>query len=145
MRVLTRPELTATLAHRQGLIERWRVPPAEAIRRLTPLQGQFAPAPFIALAARLDGFERHLEQAIDAGDVVKTTIMRLTLHLAAAEDYPAYAQLTRQARLRSLGETTAPRRGGSPRARAWFATPRTNAEIREQIRLRLPHDRTPRS
>ena len=87
MRVLTRAELTAALAARQLLLERARIPPAEAIRRLTPLQGQHPPAPFIALAARLDGFTRaDLERAIDARSVVKTTIMRLTLHLAAATD-----------------------------------------------------------
>jgi hypothetical protein len=136
VRVLTRPELTAALAARQGLIERWTVPPAEAIRRLTPLQGQFAPAPFIALAARLDGFTRaDLEAAIDARTVVKTTIMRLTLHLAASEDFPAYAQLTRQARMRSwrrtyahLDEAEVARELG-----AWLTTPRTNAEIRERV------------
>ena len=33
-----------------------RLDPAEAIRRLTPLQGQHPPAPFVALAARLQGF-----------------------------------------------------------------------------------------
>ena len=56
MRVLTRQELTAATAARQFLIERRTLAPAEAIRRLTPLQGQHPPAPHIALAARLDGF-----------------------------------------------------------------------------------------
>src|SRR3712207_1242191 len=75
--------------------------PAEAIRVLTPLQGQHPPAPHISLAARLDGFTRAgLKTAIEAGEVVKTTIMRLTLHLAAASEYPAYAQLARQAGMR---------------------------------------------
>jgi hypothetical protein len=37
VRTLTRPELTAALAARQGLIERQALSPAEAIRRLTPL------------------------------------------------------------------------------------------------------------
>ena len=58
VRTLTRQELTAALAARQMLIERQRLAPAEAIRRLTPLQGQHPPAPYIALAARLDGFTR---------------------------------------------------------------------------------------
>jgi hypothetical protein len=58
VRTLTRAELTAALAARQGLIERRRRSPAEAIRRLTPLQGQHPPAPYIALAARLEGFTR---------------------------------------------------------------------------------------
>ena len=136
MRTLTRPELTAALAARQGLIERRRLDPAEAIRRLTPLQGQHPPAPFIALAARLDGFTREdLEAALSARSVVKTTLMRLTLHLAAAADYPAYAQLTRQARMRAwrkqyphLDEAQVTAELG-----AWLREPRTNAEIRERV------------
>ena len=97
-RTLTREELTAALAARQLLLERAQLTPAEAIRRLTPLQAQFAPAPYIALAARLDGFHRDaLEAAFAAGDVVKTTIMRTTLHAVAADEYAAYAQLSRQA------------------------------------------------
>jgi len=136
-RRLTRRELTAALAARQGLIERQRLGPAEAIRRLTPLQGQHPPAPFIALAARLDGFERaDLEAAIDAGEVVKTTLMRLTLHLAAGADYPAYAQLTRQARMRTWRKQYAHLDEARVTAElaAWFtAEPRGNAEIRERV------------
>ena len=137
MRTLTRPELTAALAARQGLIERQRLSPAEAIRRLTPLQGQHPPAPYIALAARLDGFSRdELEAALDSRSVVKTTLMRLTLHLAAADEYPACAQLVRQVRLRTwrkqyphLDETEVAAELG-----AWLAEPRTNEEIRERVR-----------
>ncbi len=101
MEVLSRRRLTAALAARQLLIERERLGPAEAIRRLTPLQAQHPTAPYYGLAARLDGFTRaDLEAAIGARDVVKTTISRLTLHLVAGADYPAYAQLTRQTRMR---------------------------------------------
>ncbi|HYH91026.1 MAG TPA: winged helix DNA-binding domain-containing protein [Solirubrobacteraceae bacterium] len=136
MRTLTRPELTAALAARQGLIERRRLDPAEAIRRLTPLQGQHPPAPYLALAARLDGFTRaDLEAALTARSVVKTTLMRLTLHLAAAADFPAYAQLTRQARMRwwrkqypHLDEERVTTELG-----AWLREPRTNEEIRERV------------
>ena len=135
-RTLSRAELTAALAARQGLIERRPMAPAEAIRVLTPLQGQHAPAPYIALAARLEGFSRAgLEAAIDAGQVVKSTIMRLTLHLAAAEDYPAYHQLARQARLRTWRRTYAhlDEERVTAELRDWFATPRANAEIRERV------------
>jgi hypothetical protein len=135
-RRLTRRELTAALAARQGLIERLRVGPAEAIRRLTPLQGQHPPAPFIALAARLDGFARaDLEAAISDGSVVKTTINRLTLHLAAAADYPAYAQLTRQARMRTWRKQYAhfDEERVTAELSAWFREPRTNAEVRERV------------
>jgi Winged helix DNA-binding domain len=137
--VLTRERLTAALAARQLLLERSDLSPAEAIRRLTPLQGQHPPAPFIALAARLDGFTRAgLEAAIDARAVVKTTIMRLTLHLAHADDYPAYAQLSRQFWLRKW-RTTYPHLDEEKVAAelgAWLSEPRTNGEIREHVRER---------
>jgi hypothetical protein len=136
LRTLTRQELTAALAARQMLLERRRLAPAEAIRLLTPLQGQHPPAPYVALAARLDGFSRvDLEGAIGAGDVVKTTIMRLTLHLAAAAEYPAYAQLARQARMRTWRSTYAhlDERQVTAELGAWLAEPRTNDEIRERV------------
>ena len=134
--VLTRRELTVALAARQLLLERRRLSPAEAIRRLTPLQGQHPPAPYIALAARVDGFTRAgLEAAIDGRQVVKTTIMRQTLHLAAAADYPAYAQLTRQARMRAwrkawpgLDESAIEVELGE-----WLSEPRRNTEIRDWV------------
>ena len=121
---------------RQGLLERRRLAPAEAIRALTPLQAQHPPAPYLALAARLEGFRREdLEAAIGARAVVKTTIMRLTLHLAAAEDYPAYAQLSRQARMRTWRRQYAHLDEAQVAAElgAWLREPRTNEEIRERV------------
>ena len=88
-------------------------------------------------AARLDGFAREdLEAAIDSRAVVKTTIMRLTLHLVAAADYPAYAQLSRQARMRAWRKTYPHLDEAKVTAelRDWFAEPRTNGEIRERVR-----------
>ncbi|HEY1538401.1 MAG TPA: winged helix DNA-binding domain-containing protein [Solirubrobacteraceae bacterium] len=137
MRTLTRKELTVALAARQLLLERRALQPAEAIRRLTPLQAQDAPAPYVALAARVAGFTAsELEAAIDRRDVVKTTIMRLTLHLVAGEDYPAFAQLTRQARMRTWRRAYAHLDEDAVTAelRAWFAKPRSNDEIRECVR-----------
>jgi hypothetical protein len=137
MRTLTRAELTTALAARQLLLERARIAPAEAIGRLTPLQGQHPPAPYIALAARLDGFARaDLEAAVDARTVVKTTLMRNTLHLAAADDYPAYAQLARQAQMRAWRKTYAHLDEEKVVAElgTWLADPRTNTEIRARIK-----------
>jgi hypothetical protein len=136
VRTLSRQELTAALAARQLLLERRRLDPVEAIRRLTPLQGQHAPAPYLALAARLDGFTRaDLEAAFGARTVVKTTIMRLTLHCAAADEYPAYAQLTRQARIRRWRKTYSHLDEDQVVAElsAWLAEPRTNDDIRERV------------
>ena len=137
MRTLTREELTAALAARQMLLERRRLDPVEAIRRLTPLQGQDPPAPYVALAARLEGFSREaLQDAIDRRTVVKTTINRLTLHLVAGDDYPAYAQLTRQARMRGWRKAYAHLDEEQVVAdlAAWLAEPRSNDEIRARVR-----------
>ena len=137
MRTLTRKELTAALAARQMLLERERLDPAEAIRRLTPLQGQHGPAPYLALAGRLERFAREdLEAALESGGVVKSTIMRVTLHLTAAAEYPAYAQLARQARMRSWRKTY-PHLDEARVAkdlRTWLSRPRSNAEVRERVK-----------
>jgi Winged helix DNA-binding domain len=135
-RTLTRPELTAALAARQMLLKRERLPPAEAIRRLTPLQGQHTPAPFIALAARLEGFTHaELDAAFGSRDVIKATIMRTTLHVAEAAEFPAYAQLARQARMRTWRKTYPQLDEVEVAADldAWLREPRTNAEIRERV------------
>lgn len=118
------------------LLERRRLDPAEAIRRLTPLQGQDSPAPYIALAARLEGFDvEQLQRALEGRDVVKTTIMRLTLHLVAGSDYPAYHQLVRQPRMRKwrkdyphLDEEKV-----AAELDAWLREPRSNDEIRKRV------------
>jgi hypothetical protein len=137
IRTLTRRELTAALAARQMLLERAPLDPVEAIRRLSPLQGQDPPAPYIALAARLAGFSRaDLEQAFHARQVLKSTLMRTTLHIVAHDEYPAYAQLARQARLRTwrkhyphLDQTQV-----TAELDAWFGEqPRSNGEIREHV------------
>jgi Winged helix DNA-binding domain len=134
MESLTRRHLTAALAARQLLLERRRLSPAAAIRHLTPLQAQHPPAPYIALAARLDGFSRAaLEADLEARSVVKTTIMRQTLHLADAGDYPAYAQLTRQARMRAWRKRMPGVDELEHELGAWLSEPRTNGEIREYV------------
>ncbi len=136
-RVLTRPELTAALAARQFLIERQPLAPAAAVARLTPLQGQDVSAPYVALAARLDGFARaDLEAAFTAGDVVKTTIMRTTLHIAAASEYPAFAAFSRLGKMRAWRETYAHLDEEQVVAElsAFLAQPRGNEEIRARVR-----------
>lgn len=118
------------------LLERRRLEPAEAIRLLTPLQGQDSPAPYVALAARLDGFAPgRLEAAIESGDVLKTTIMRVTLHLVAGAEFPAYAQLARQTRMRKWRKDYAHLDEAKLAAELgpWLREPRTNAEIRERL------------
>ena len=89
MRPLTRRELNRATLARQLLLERVRLEVPEAVHRLGALQGQRPRAPYVALAARLDGFTREdLSQALHDRTVVRATLMRETLHLVAAADYP---------------------------------------------------------
>src|SRR5688572_31599430 len=118
------------------LIERERIGPTEAIRRLTPLQGQDSPAPYVALAVRVAAFDRAtLEQALEAREVVKSTLMRTTLHLTAGDEHPAYHQLARQARLRTWRKQFPQfdEEQVVAELERWLSEPRSNDEIREKV------------
>jgi len=97
--LLTLRELNRALLARQMLLERRRLGVVEAIERLGCLQGQWAPAPYVSLWSRLAEFDRErLTHAIDKREVVKATLMRGTLHLVSAREYPAYAVATAEGR-----------------------------------------------
>jgi uncharacterized protein YcaQ len=88
-RVLTQRELNRTTLLRQLLLRRERLSPVRAIERLAGLQAQLASSPYLALWSRLEGFERSsLERALVRRQVVKALLMRATMHLVSARDYP---------------------------------------------------------
>src|SRR5919108_2991929 len=88
-------ELNRALLARQMLLERQKVPVVDAVERLGGLQAQWAPAPYVALWTRLRGFERdQLTKPIDRGELIKATLMRATLHLVSAREFPAYSLAT---------------------------------------------------
>jgi hypothetical protein len=98
-RVLTQRELNRTTLLRQLLLRRERLSPARAIERLAGLQAQLPSSPYLALWARVDGFERAaLERALKQRRVAKVLLMRSTMHLVSARDLPYFDAAVREAR-----------------------------------------------
>ena len=92
---LTLRELNRALLARQMLLARRKIAVVDAVERLGGLQAQWAPAPYVALWSRVQGFERaQLTNGIDRGELIKATLMRATLHLVSASEYPAYSIAT---------------------------------------------------
>jgi uncharacterized protein YcaQ len=84
-RVLTTRELNRALLARQGLLERADVPLPTMLERMGCLQAQYAPAMYVGLWSRVDGFEReHLTRDLEERRVVQGTLMRSTIHLVSA-------------------------------------------------------------
>ena len=98
-RVLSTRELNRALLARQLLLDRARLDVAGALEHVGGLQAQYAPATYIGLWSRVDGFERNdLTRALEARDVVQGTLMRVTIHAVAARDYWPLALAVRAAR-----------------------------------------------
>ncbi|MBP2703237.1 AlkZ family DNA glycosylase [Microbispora sp. RL4-1S] len=96
-RTLSQRELTASLFTRQLLHRDQALTAEDAVRRLAALQAQYSPSPHIALHVRLPEFDKKdLERALVDGGVVKSTLMRGTLHIVAADDYPHFAAAWRR-------------------------------------------------
>jgi DNA glycosylase AlkZ-like len=90
-RTLTLRDLNRATLARQLLLERRKLSPLAAIERLVGMQAQWPPAPYVGLWTRLTGFRRAaLERSVQRGDVLKPTLMRGTLHLVTARDYPIF-------------------------------------------------------
>lgn len=89
--VLSPRDLNRILLARQMLLARESLTPVAAVERLFAVQAQLPRAPFLALWARLNDFRREdLLEAIHARRLVRSTLLRGTLHLASADDVLAF-------------------------------------------------------
>lgn len=85
----------ATLA-RQLLLERVSLGPLEASEMVAGLQAQTPTDPYVALWSRLAGFDPdELSRSIEERKAVRAQLMRATIHLVTANDYPLFAGATR--------------------------------------------------
>jgi hypothetical protein len=91
VRTLSLRELNRATLARQLLLDRKRLSATTVIERLVGMQAQWPPAPYVGIWSRTTAFRREsLERAILAGDVLKPTVMRGTLHLVTRRDYPLF-------------------------------------------------------
>ncbi len=98
-RVLSERALNRALLARQLLLERADLAVPDALDRIGGLQDQYAPSGYVGLWSRVEGFRRDaLTTALVDRSVVQATLLRGTIHLVSAGDYPHIAEGTRRAR-----------------------------------------------
>jgi hypothetical protein len=97
--VLSTRQLNRALLARQLLLERSSLPIPAALEQVAGLQAQYAPSPYIGLWSRLRDFRRdQLTAALEERRAVQATLMRVTIHVVSAADYPPFTEAVRSAR-----------------------------------------------
>ncbi len=142
-RILSERELNRALLARQLLLERGRMALPKALERVGGIQAQYAPAMYVGLWARLEGFERdRLTRALERRAVVQGTLMRATIHLVSPRDWWTFSAAIR----RDRREAWLRGRRNDPNARQMAAaaqrlerrlaeSPLTRAELQEIVGL----------
>lgn len=146
-RILTLHELNRATLARQLLLERAHLSALDAIKQLTGLQGQLSNPPYIGLWSRVHAFERdELTRLLEQRQVVRTSMMRRTLHLTTAEDYIHFRPALRSLHKRDLDAHFADQQAGCldqdrllAEMRAFLhEKPRTNVELRAKLAEMVP-------
>jgi Winged helix DNA-binding domain len=98
-RVLSARQLNRAVLARQLLLGRVRASLPRALERMAGIQAQYAPAMYVGLWSRVEGFRRDdLTRALERRAVVQGTLLRATIHLVCASDYWPFAIAVREAR-----------------------------------------------
>jgi hypothetical protein len=146
-KALTKRALNRATLARQLLLAREPRSVADGVRRVVALQAQEPPSPYLALWNRLAPFDpAELDRAFSDHDVVKATLMRITLHAVHAADYPAFheaMQVTLRGsrlndrRFRGTGLTPADADALVPALLEFTAEPRMNADVQAWLTDRI--------
>ncbi len=98
-RALDTRSLNRALLARQLLLRRSKLPLTRIVEQMGGLQTQYAPSGYIGLWSRMEGFERlQLTRALETGRIVQGTLMRTTIHMVSARDYPLLSEAVRRSR-----------------------------------------------
>ena len=147
-RVLTLRELNRATLARQLLLARTTLAPGAAIKQLAGLQSQLPNPPYIGLWSRVHAFQRDgLTRLLEQKQVVRTSMMRRTLHLTTAEDYLRFRPALRSLHTRDLSAGL-DMQGISSLERARLVAelgayvqeqPRTNGDLRAKLAELVPN------
>jgi hypothetical protein len=97
--VLSTRQLNRALLARQFLLERSALTLEAALEQVAGLQAQYAPSPYVGLWSRLRDFRRdQLTTALEERRAVQATLLRVTIHVVSAADYPPFTEAIRSAR-----------------------------------------------
>jgi hypothetical protein len=146
--LLGRRARNRALLERQLLLNRVRRPAAEVVEHLVGLQAQEPRDPYVALWTRLEGFDPdELGRLVAGRQMVRSPLMRTTLHLVSADDCLTLDPLLRPVLQRGFWTGTPFGRKikgidvdavlGAGRA-LLDERPRTNAELRALLGQRWP-------
>lgn len=98
-RTLSTRALNRALLARQLLMERSPIQLPRALERMAGLQTQYAPSGYVSLWSRLRDFRRDtLTKALEQRRAIQGTLMRSTIHVVSAADYPLFAEAIREGR-----------------------------------------------
>lgn len=143
---ISRQALNRSTLARQMLLQREPLGAAEAVRRTVALQAQQAASPYVALWNRVGDFDpADLDAAFTGHTVVKSTLMRLTLHAVHAEDYPAFREAMHPSlsaarlgdRFTTSGLTPADAEALVPELLEFADRPRTTADYEAWLEQRI--------
>jgi hypothetical protein len=91
-KVLSTRALNRALLARQLLLERSPLGLTEAIEQVGGLQTQYAPSGYIGLWSRVRDFKRDsLTEALNERRVIQGTLIRSTIHMVSAADWPLFS------------------------------------------------------
>jgi len=144
---ITAGELNRATLGRQLLSRRESFGVVEAVRRVVALQAQTPASPYLALWNRLTDFDpADLDAAFADGTVVKSNMVRITLHAVLTDDYQAFREATEPSlraarfydeRFKVSGLTLTDADALVPELLAFAEQPRTAAECQAWLEARL--------
>ena len=123
---------------RQFLLERSSLPLTQTLEHIGGLQTQYAPSGYIGLWTRMRNFRRDsLTRALEERKVIQASLMRSTIHMVSAADFPLFLGGVVKGRrdwwLRIQRKQQAPHRVGDAAAllrRELAAGPRRASELK---------------